>query len=119
MNDEATPVAARGNSAARRKAYAETEANLHVEIGAPTRRMHLWQQIPAWLLGFAAIGLGFLMVLRNYDSSAGWFAVSAGVLFAVIASFRAPFSFGETALSTAPGRKPKKPTPPANPPSGG
>ncbi len=63
MNDEATPVAARGNSAARRKAYAETEA--------------------------------------------------------VIASFRAPFSFGETALSTAPGRKRKKPTPPANPPSGG
>jgi hypothetical protein len=119
MNDEASPVAAQGNSAARRKADVETDANIHVQVGAPTRRMHLWQQIPAWLLGFAAIGLGFLMVLRNYDSSAGWFAVSTGVLFAVLASFRAPFSIGETALSTAPGKRRKKPTTPANPPSGG
>ena len=35
---------------------------------------------PAWLLGFAAVGLGFLMVLRGYDSAAGWFAVSTAII---------------------------------------
>jgi hypothetical protein len=38
----------------------------------------------------------------------------------VIGSFRAPFTLGETALSTAPGKRTrKKPTLPVNPPSGG
>ena len=67
-----------------------------------------------------AIGLGFLMVLRGYDSAAGWFAVSTSIVLAVIASFRSPFSLGETSLSTQPGRRPrKKPvTTPTNPPTG-
>jgi hypothetical protein len=60
------------------------------------------------------------MVLRGYDSAAGWFAVSTSIVLAVIASFRSPFSIGETSLSTAPGRRPrKKPaTTPTNPPTG-
>jgi hypothetical protein len=70
-------------------------------------------------LGFAAIGLGFLMVLRNYDSAAGWFAVSTGVVLSVIASFRSPFSIGETSVSSAPGHHPKKKQTPTNPPTGG
>jgi hypothetical protein len=86
-----------------------------VQVGPATKRFHLWQQVPAWLLGFAAIGLGFLMVLRGYDSAAGWFAVSTAVILSVIGSYRSPFSLGETAISTAPSakRRPKKVTPPA------
>ena len=110
MQNESTPVAARIDAA-----KLQSDANLHVEVGPATKRFHTWQQAPAWLLGFAAIGLGFLMVLRGYDSSAGWFAVSTGILLSVIGSYRSPFSIGETSVSTAPGSKPrpKKVTPPA------
>jgi len=113
MNDGSAPVAARITPA-----ELQTDANLHVQVGAPTKRFHLWVQGPAWLLGFAGVGLGFLMVLRGYDSAAGWFAVSTAVTLAVIGSFRAPFTLGETSVSTAPGRK-TKPKTPANPPTGG
>jgi len=114
QNDDATPVAARKRTAQLDGAKPQTDANLHVQVGPATKRFHFWQQAPAWLLGFAAIGLGFLMVLRGYDSSAGWFAVSTGVILAVIGSYRSPFSIGETSISTATGRrKPaKKVTPP-------
>ena len=104
-NDDVTPVAARITTAQLDVSKLETDANLHVQVGPATKRFHLWQQVPAWLLGFASIGLGFLMVLRGYDSAAGWFAVSTGVILSVIGSYRSPFSIGETAVSTSPGTK--------------
>jgi len=108
MSVATPPVAARNDSA-----ELTTDANLRVQVGAPTKRFHLWVQGPSWLLGFAAIGLGFVMVLRGYDSPAGWFAVSTAVTLGVIGSFRAPFSLGDTSVSTAPGpRRRKKVTPP-------
>lgn len=112
MNERTVPVETKNDRAA-----IESDANLHVQVGAPTKRFHLWVQGPAWLLGFAGVGLGFLMVLRGYDSPAGWFAVSTAITLAVIGSFRAPFSLGETSVSTAPGKR--KATPKANPPSAG
>jgi hypothetical protein len=115
MHDDGAPVAARNQVDL---GEVQTDANLHVQVTGATKRFHLWQQGPAWLLGFAAIGLGFLMVLRGYDSPAGWFAVSTAIILAVIASFRSPFSIGETSLSTAPGKKPPKKKPPSNPPTG-
>ena len=111
MRNDGAPVAARNEPG-----KLQSDANLHVTVTGATRRFHLWQQAPAWILGFAAVGLGFLMVLRGYDSAAGWFAVSIAVILAVIASFRSPFSFGETSVSSTPGRPPRK-KPPANPPS--
>src|SRR6266404_8311391 len=109
MNDHGAPVAARNEPA-----EITSDANLHVQVTGATKRFHFWQQGPAWLLGFAAIGLGFLMVLRGYDSAAGWFAVSTSILLSVIGSYRSPFAIGESAVSTAPSRKPrpKKVTPP-------
>jgi hypothetical protein len=111
MNDQSPPVAARNENSA---AEIQADANLRVGVGDPTKRLHLWVQVPAWLLGFAALGLGFLMVLTGYDSGAGWFAVSTGVLLAVIASYRAPFTIGESSVSSTPGKPRKKPT--ATPP---
>ena len=111
MNDVSAPVAARNDNF-----ELQDDANLKVQVGAPTKRFHLWVQGPAWLLGFAALGLGFVMVLRGYDSPAGWFAVSIAITLSVVGSFRAPFSLGESSVSTAPGPK-KKVT--ANPPTGG
>ena len=107
MRDDGAPVAARITID---PAEIDDGANLHVQVTGATKRFHLWQQGPAWALGFAAIGLGFLMVLRSYDSAAGWFAVSVAIALAVIGSFRAPFSLGETSVSTAPGKKPATPT---------
>ena len=119
MRNDSAPVAARTTID---PAEIEDSANLHVQVTGATKRFHLWQQAPAWTLGFAGIGLGFLMVLRNYDSAAGWFAVSTAVVLSVIASFRSPFSIGETSVSSAPGRHPRKKATPAtttNPPTGG
>ena len=106
MSNAMPPVAARNEAGAEIESY----ANLKVGVGEPTKRFHIWVQGPAWLLGFAALGLGFLMVLTGYDSGAGWFAVSTGVLLAVIASYRAPFTIGESAISSTPGKH-KKTTP--------
>jgi hypothetical protein len=105
MQDDGTPVAARIDAA-----KLQTDANLHVQVGPATKRFHIWQQVPAWMLGFAALGLGFVMVLRGYDSAAGWFAVSTAILLSVIGSYRSPFAIGESAVSTAPSRRarPKK-----------
>ena len=113
MNDTSAPVAARIDTK-----HPQSDANLKVQVGTPTRRFHLWGQGPAWLLGFAAIGLGFLMVLRGYDSPAGWFAVSVAVTLSVVGSFRAPFSLGESSVSSAPGKrtKPKTTNPPTEAP---
>jgi hypothetical protein len=114
MNDISAPVAARIDLR-----DLKDDANLKVQVGEPTRRFHLWVQVPAWLLGFASIGLGFLMVLRGYDSAGGWFAVSTAVTLSVIGSFRAPFSLGETSVSTAPSRPKKKKQQQSNAASGG
>ena len=100
MDDAMPPVAARIDAA-----QLQTDANLHVQVGTPVRKFHLWVQGPAWLLCFAIVGLGFYMVVSGYDSGGGWFAVSIGIIFAVIASFRAPFTFGESAVSSTPGKK--------------
>src|SRR4029077_12045277 len=115
MNDHGAPVAARNEPA-----EITSDANLHVQVTGATKRFHFWQQGPAWLVALAARGVGVLMVLRGYDTAAGWFAVSTSIVLAVIASFRSPFSIGETALSPQPGRRPrKKPaTTPTNPPTG-
>jgi hypothetical protein len=111
MRNDVTPVAARNDAAAK----LQTDANLHVAVTGATKRFHLWQQGPAWILGFSAVGLGFLMVLTGYDSAGGWFAVSVAIILAVVASFRSPFSFGESAVSTSPSRPRKKVTPKASP----
>ncbi|MGH2935690.1 MAG: hypothetical protein ACRDL2_14425 [Gaiellaceae bacterium] len=100
MTDATPPVAARIDAA-----ELQTDANLKVQVGAPVRKFHLWVQGPAWLLCFATVALGFYMVVSGYDSGGGWFAVSTGIIFAVIASFRAPFTFGESAVSSTPGKK--------------
>jgi len=100
MTDSAPPVAARIDAA-----QIQDDANLHVEVGTPVKRFHVWVQGPAWVLCFTMVALGFTMVVTGYDSGGGWFAVAVGIIFAVIASFRAPFSFGESAVSSAPGKK--------------
>ena len=117
MNDKSAPDAARNHPPPLDPAEIDQDANLHVQVGAPTKRFHLWVQGPSWLLGFAAVALGFVMVFRGYDSPAGWFAVSTAVTLSVIGSFRAPFTLGATSVSSAPGRRRAPAKPKANPPT--
>jgi hypothetical protein len=115
MEKTSAPVAARNDgSELRSAADLQSDANLHVKVEGATKRFHLWQQLPAWTLGFAAVGLGFVMVLTGYDSPAGWFAVSTAITLSVVGSFRAPFSLGETSVSTSPGPRRKKATTPTS-----
>ena len=99
----------------------QSDANLHVQVTGATKRFHLWQQGPAWLLGFAAIGLGFLMVLRGYDSAAGWFAVSTAIV--LVGDRVVPLAVldrrdgGQHGAGTKRPRK-KPATTPTNPPTG-
>ena len=53
MNDSAPPVAARIDAA-----QIQDDANLHVQVGAPVKRFHLWVQGPAWVLCFTMVALG-------------------------------------------------------------
>src|SRR5438034_11259544 len=101
MRNDSAPVAARTELD---PAEIQSDANLHVQVTGATKRFHLWQQGPAWTLGFASIGLGFLMVLRGYDSPAGWFAVSNAIVLSVVAAFRSPYSDGEDSVRPAPDR---------------
>ncbi len=111
MQHDVTPVAARKSTTVDGAAQLQSDANLHLQVTGAIRAFHRWQQVPAWLLGFAAIALGFVMVFTDYDSAAGWFAVSTAIVLAVVASFRSPFSLGETSVSTAPSRRPRKKAP--------
>jgi uncharacterized membrane protein len=65
MTDTAPPVAARIDAA-----QLHDDANLHVQVGAPVRKFHLWVQGPAWVLCFTMVALGFTMVVTGYDSGA-------------------------------------------------
>ena len=100
MNTSAPVAARRVKPAKVDPATIASDANLHVQVDQRDEAVPL-AAVPAWILGFAAIGLGFLMVLRGYDSAAGWFAVSTAIVLSVIASFRSPFSIGETSVSSA------------------
>ena len=72
-----------------------------------------------WALAGGFI-LGLALLSRTQMLAAVPCVFAAAFVLAVIASFRSPFSLGETSLSTQPGRRPrKKPvTTPTNPPTG-
>jgi hypothetical protein len=95
---------------------------LDLVVGKATDTFHLWQQIPAWVLGAAAItGGGFLIAFPNHlnpaQSRDAWVAVIIALFLAVLLSYRSAFTLDEGAPGSGTG------TPPANkdapPPAGG
>jgi hypothetical protein len=69
---------------------------LDVKVGAPTAVWHPWQQIPAWALGLASIGIALLLILEEPQNQAevGWAFAIVGLVLAVVLSFRSEFTFG-------------------------
>jgi hypothetical protein len=75
-------------------------AALDLVVGKATDTFHVWQQVPAWVLGLAAIvGGGFLIAFPNHvkgsNSTAAWTAVIVALVLAVALSYRSAFTLND------------------------
>jgi hypothetical protein len=75
---------------------AEIAKALNIVVGQPTEKFEPWQQIPAWVLGAAAIiAGGFLLAWPPSEGlQESWAAVIVTLFLAVILSYRSKFSLG-------------------------
>jgi hypothetical protein len=69
---------------------------LDVKVGAGTETWRAWQQVPAWALGIASIGIALLLVLDEPENhaEAGWAFAIVGLVLAVVLSLRSELSLG-------------------------
>jgi hypothetical protein len=79
---------------------AEAKAGFQLVVGKATDAFSPWQQIPAWVLGLAAIiGAGFLIAFPRHPTDAqardAWTAVVVALLLAVLLSFRSAFTLND------------------------
>ena len=86
----------------------ETAAELELIVGKATDAYKLWQQLPARVLGAAAIiGAGFLIAfprhLTDAQSRDAWAAVIVSLILAVVLSFRSAFTLNDDRGQPAPG----------------
>jgi hypothetical protein len=75
-------------------------AALDLVVGKATDTFHIWQQLPAWVLGLAAIaGGGFLIAFPNHvkgtNSTDAWVAVILALVLSVLLSYRSAFTLNE------------------------
>jgi hypothetical protein len=75
-------------------------AALDLVVGKATDSFRVWQQVPAWVLGLAAIvGGGFLIAYPNHvkgsNSTAAWTAVIVALVLAVLLSYRSAFTLND------------------------
>ncbi|MBV8952833.1 MAG: hypothetical protein JO153_05300 [Solirubrobacterales bacterium] len=94
------PASANGNKG-------DTAAELELIVGKATDAYKLWQQLPAWVLGAAAIiGAGFLIAfprhLTDAQSRDAWAAVIVSLILAVVLSFRSAFTLNDDPAQRAP-----------------
>lgn len=71
--------------------------NFSLVVGKATDSFDLWQQVPAWVLGIAAIaGGGFLIAfpdnLDHTQTADAWAAVIVALILAVVLSYRSAFT---------------------------
>jgi hypothetical protein len=97
------PASANGNKGDASDAAAELE----LIVGKATDAYKLWQQLPAWVLGAAAIiGAGFLIAfprhLTDAQSRDAWAAVIVSLILAVVLSFRSAFTLNDDRGQPAP-----------------
>jgi hypothetical protein len=69
-------------------------------LGKATDKFALWQQMPAWLLGLAAILGGAALIafpkhLNAQQSRDAWVAVIIALFLAVLLSYRSAFTLNE------------------------
>ena len=96
MTDPAQP----GSATAPNGGKAEAKAGFQLVVGKATDAFNPWQQIPAWVLGLAAIvGAGFLIAFPRHLTDAqtrdAWTAVIVALFLAVLLSFRSAFTLND------------------------
>jgi hypothetical protein len=96
MTDPAQP----GSATAPDGGKAEAKAGFQLVVGKATDAFRPWQQIPAWVLGLAAIiGAGFLIAfprhLTDTQTRDAWTAVIVALFLAVLLSFRSAFTLND------------------------
>ena len=65
-------------------------------VGKSTDKFYLWQQVPAWVLGGAAIvGGGVLIALPKHQTPNAWAAVIIGLFLAGLLSYRSAFTLND------------------------
>src|SRR2546430_11399727 len=92
-----TDGAPTGSAAAPNGGKGGAKAGFKLVVGKATDAFKPWQQIPAWVLGLAAIiGAGFLIAFPRHLTDAqtrdAWAAVIVALFLAVLLSFRSAFT---------------------------
>ncbi len=73
-----------------------TKGTVDLVIGKSTDKFELWQQIPAWALGSAAIlGAAALIAFPKHQTTNAWAAVIVGLFLAVMLSYRSAFTLND------------------------
>jgi hypothetical protein len=75
----------------------EGKAAFDLVVGKATDKFDAWQQIPAWVLGLAAIAGGAALIafpkhLNTQQTRDAWAAVIVALFLAVLLSYRSAFT---------------------------
>jgi hypothetical protein len=80
-----------------------SKGTIDLVIGKSTDKFQLWQQIPAWVLGGAAIlGAAALIAFPKHQTTNAWAAVIVGVFLAAMLSYRSAFTLNDDSGSNSP-----------------
>jgi hypothetical protein len=72
------------------------EGKFDLVVGKSTDKFYVWQQVPAWVLGGAAIaGGGVLIALPKHQTPNAWAAVIIGLFLAGLLSYRSAFTLND------------------------
>jgi uncharacterized membrane protein YraQ (UPF0718 family) len=103
-----TPIAATASGTTANGGSAQAKAGFELVVGKATDAYKDWQQVPAWVLGGAAIvGAGVLIVnpggLSDAESRDAWAAIIVALFLAVLLSFRSAFTLNENGTDSGSG----------------
>jgi hypothetical protein len=91
------------------------KAQISLVVGKSTDKFYAWQQIPAWVLGGAAIvGGGLLIAFPKNQSNNAWVAVIVALFLAALMSYRSAFTLNDDGPAGTPNANGGAPDPNKN-----
>jgi hypothetical protein len=89
--ERALALAAESARAAQQAAFL---VGLNLKLSESTHTWRAWQQVPAWLVGAAGVGLSFVLATQDNPPNAGWFIAALMLVLGVMLSFRSAAQLG-------------------------